>query len=647
LVEQWRVLFSSFPRIGSNFIFAAVCDHDTMPAEPLEQPEMVGDLKVPAVEEDEKNMSSSPPPLGAHDLTMAETREDYPTAEELETLRRVSEPLPLKIFGIAFVELCERFSYYGTINVLTNYIQQDMPAGSRTGAPLDPGSSNAQPGALGRGQRVAFSITTFNQFFQYTMPLFGAFVADQYWGRFKTIGYALGVDIIGHIILIVSAIPGVIDKPDSSLAALIIGIIVIGFGTGGFKPNISPLIVEQLSITHMRVVTLPKTGERVIIDPAVTINKVYMWFYFFINIGALVGQLTMAYAERYVGFWLSFTLPTIVLALCPAVMAWGRKRYSTPISPAGSVLAPALRTLFLATKGRWSINPWRTWRNFHDGTFWESVKPSKFTDQTRPRWMTFDDQWVDELRRGFNACATFAWLPLYWLTYNQMNNNLLSQAAVMQKHGVPNDVLSNLNPFALLIFIPLCDLFVYPFLRKMRIRFTPIKRIACGFGVASCAMIWACIIQVYIYRTSECGTNAAGKHLVDGALVACEPVSINVWAQTGSYVLIALSEVFTSITSLEYAYSKAPKNMRSMVQAVALFATAFAAALGQAFTGVSEDPLLVWNYGIVAVLAAVGGILFWIQFRGLDREEDALNELPEGRVMHERVGEEESQMKKI
>lgn len=32
----------------------------------------------------------------------------------------------------------------------------------------------------------------------------------------------------------------------------------------------------------------------------------------------------------------------------------------------------------------------------------------------------------------------------------------------MQRHGVPNDVITNLNPFALLIFIPLMDFFVYP-----------------------------------------------------------------------------------------------------------------------------------------------------------------------------------------
>jgi POT family proton-dependent oligopeptide transporter len=194
-------------------------------------------------------------------------------------------------------------------------------------------------------------------------------------------------------------------------------------------------------------------------------------------------------------------------------------------------------------------------------------------------------------------------------------------------------VLSNLNPFALLIFIPLNDFFIYPALRKAGIRFTPIRKITAGFFVGCAAMIWAAVVQYYIYQKSVCGYNASGKMLDEsGELVKCPAVEINVWAQTGSYVLIALAEVFASITSLEYAYSKAPRNMRSMVQAVALFMTSFASAIGQALVGLAADPLLIWNYGVVAILAFVAGTCFYFQFRNLDIHEDELNELPEGQV---------------
>lgn len=52
------------------------------------------------------------------------------------------------------------------------------------------------------------------------------------------------------------------------------------------------------------------------------------------------------------------------------------------------------------------------------------------------------------------------WFINLGLTYNQINNNLLSQAATMDTHGLPNDVLSNLDPIAIIIIIPICDLLV-------------------------------------------------------------------------------------------------------------------------------------------------------------------------------------------
>jgi len=122
----------------------------------------------------------------------------------------------------------------------------------------------------------------------------------------------------------------------------------------------------------------------------------------------------------------------------------------------------------------------------------------------------------------------------------------------MKLNGLPNDIFTNLDPLALIVFIPICDFLVYPALRRMKINFTPIKKITAGFFCGAAAMVWAAVIQAYIYKKSECGFYAAGKK-ADGT--KCAHVDINVWAQTGSYVLIALSEIFASITSLEYAFS--------------------------------------------------------------------------------------------
>lgn len=291
--------------------------------------------------------------------------------------------------------------------------------------------------------------------------------------------------------------------------------------------------------------------------------------------------------------------------------------------PEGSVLLPAVRLLLRGTKGKWHLNPVRTFRHMNDGSFWEDLKPSRIAPGNRPSWMTFDDAWVDEVRRGWAAINVFLWLPIYWLSYGQLTNNLTSQAAIMSLHGVPNDVIGNLDPIALIIFIPIFDLFVYPAMRKAGIKFTPIKKITAGFFCGCLGMIWAAIVQLYVYRTSPCGYQATECD---------EPSPINVWAQTGSYVLIAFSEIFASITSLEYGFSKAPKNMRSLVAAFALCMRAISAALSEAWLPLLNDPYIVWNYGSVAIISFVATFLFYLSYRRLDREEDQLNQLDTGNM---------------
>lgn len=75
----------------------------------------------------------------------------------------------------------------------------------------------------------------------------------------------------------------------------------------------------------------------------------------------------------------------------------------------------------------------------------------------------------------------------------------------MNTHGLPNDVLSNLDPFALvswtgrkpfrrersdsdsattrqqIILLPVLDLLVYPFFRKIGFNFSPLRRVFAGF----------------------------------------------------------------------------------------------------------------------------------------------------------------------
>ncbi|KAF1936101.1 PTR2-domain-containing protein [Clathrospora elynae] len=539
-----------------------------------------------------------------------------PTEEEWATLPRVSGHIPWQAWTVAAVEFVERFSYYGTSAVFVNFIQKDLPPGSKTGAGFlkKPGS-----GALGMGQRASTGLTMFNNFWSYITPLGGAWLADEYWGRYNTIQYANIFAIVGHIILIMSAIPAVIVKPNVAIAVFSVGIIVMGIGTGGFKSNISPLIAEQYK-DQKAYVRVKKNGRKEIVDPATTTARIYIYFYFLINCGSICGSIAMVYSEHFVGFWLSYTLPTICYLLCPIILITMKKHYKLS-PPTGSVMGKAFKLIGLGIKK----SPMKN--TFKDDGFWDRVKPSaiRASGEVIPVWMTFDDAWVDEVKRGILACKVFLWYPLYWLAYNQMTNNLVSQANTMKLGKTPNDIVSKLNPIFIVILIPVMDFLIYPGLRKAGIVMSPIKKITAGFALSSLAMVSACVIQYYIYKMSPCGDqiNKLSKTRKD-----CS-ADISVWVQVFPYGLIGMSEIMASITKLEYAYTKAPNNMKSTVQAVALSTSAVSAALGQAFVSLSEDPLLVWNYGSVAVVALCGGIGFYLTFRKADAQEDAMNNLKE------------------
>ncbi|KAF8319518.1 uncharacterized protein EI90DRAFT_2634710 [Cantharellus anzutake] len=66
-------------------------------------------------------------------------------------LGRIADKVPWTAYSIGIVEMAERFSYYGSTAVFTNFIQQPLPRGSRTGA----GGHDHVSGALGRGIQAA------------------------------------------------------------------------------------------------------------------------------------------------------------------------------------------------------------------------------------------------------------------------------------------------------------------------------------------------------------------------------------------------------------------------------------------------------------------------------------------------------------
>lgn len=508
-----------------------------------------------------------------------------PTEEEMKTLRHVGGYIPLRCWLVAIVELAERFAYYGLSTPFQNYMQN--------------GPTDTPKGMLELKTQGATALSYFFQFWCYVTPLVGGFIADTYWGKYPTIMVGAVLYVIGILILFMTSIPG-INTRSSSLGGFIVSIIIIGIATGFIKSNLSVLVADQLPKNKPFVKVL-KSGERVIVDPNVTMQNVFMFFYLMINIGSLSVMATTNLEEHY-GFWAAYLLPFCFFFIAIIVLVIGRNQYvKVPVGE--KVISKCFRICWIALKNKFNF---------------EKAFPSKNPEKEYP----WSDKFVDEIKRALKACKVFIFYPVYWVVYGQMLNNFITQAGTMELHGLPNDFLQAIDSIALIVFIPIMEHLIYPFIRRFT-PFKPVTKIFWGFMFGSASMVWAAVLQHFIYKAGPCYEYP----LSCSPEYSDTPNQVHVAWQVPAYVLIALSEIFASITGLEYAYTKAPASMKSFIMAIFLLTNAFGSALGIALSPTAENPKYVWTFSGLAVACFIAGCLFWLFFHKYNKDEEALNAL--------------------
>lgn len=227
-------------------------------------------------------------------------------------------------------------------------------------------------------------------------PIIGAIVADQYLGRYKSILVFSVVYIVGLIILLLTSIPVAIEN-GAALGGLAAAMTVIGLGTGGIKSNVAPLIAEQMTETKMKI-RVTKKGERVVQDPNITFQRIYMIFYFCINIGAC-SLIATVFMEKYKGYWTVNLLGLLVFLIGFATLVLGRKHYVTR-PPQGSVLPHAFKAM---------------WIGLVNGRTMEAAKPSYQATHGQKYNTPWSDTFIEEVRRALVACKVFVFYPIYWV----------------------------------------------------------------------------------------------------------------------------------------------------------------------------------------------------------------------------------------
>ncbi|MDK8846908.1 oligopeptide:H+ symporter [Corynebacterium sp. MSK297] len=202
---------------------------------------------------------------------------------------------PRMLANLFFVEMWERFSFYGMQIILVFYLYYSVADG---GLGLDKTAATGVIGAYGG--------------MVYLMAIVGGYLGDKVLGPERTMFYsAIGI-MAGHIAL--ALIPG--------LGGVVFGLVLIAIGSGGLKTNASVLIGSLYSLTDSRR------------DAGFTI------FYMGINIGALLGPLATNFAWDISGFHLGFGIAAIGMALGLTQYALTRKNLPAEVHHVSNPASP-------------------------------------------------------------------------------------------------------------------------------------------------------------------------------------------------------------------------------------------------------------------------------------------------------------------
>ncbi|MGZ8187514.1 MAG: POT family MFS transporter [Methylosarcina sp.] len=371
-----------------------------------------------------------------------------------------ADPISTFPSGIPYIvgnEAAERFSYYGMKAILVIYMTRHL---------MD---AAGQPDRMSEQEAQGY----YHLFISavYIMPMFGAFLADVWLGKYRTI---IGLSIVyclGHFALAL----------DDTRLGLMLGLGFIAIGAGGIKPCVSAHVGDQFEPRNRHLLA-----------------AVFSWFYFSINLGAFASMLIIPWLQEHYGAAVAFAVPGLLMLLATGVF-WSGRYHFVHVPPSGKGLIEELSS-----------------------------------------------------RKELNTLArlgvVYFFITMFWALFEQMGSSWVLQAQKMDRHlgGIellPSQIQAA-NPLLIMVLTPLFSYGIYPFLKRF-FALTAFTKMTAGLFLTVAAFAIPGLIQMRLDQ----GLNT---HIV--------------W-QLPAYLLLTSAEIMVSITCLEFSYTEAPKNMKSLVMA--------------------------------------------------------------------------------
>lgn len=214
------------------------------------------------------------------------------------------------------------------------------------------------------------------------------------------------------------------------------------------------------------------------------------------------------------------------------------------------------------------------------------------------------DQQLNDAAQALHVLPIMAMFPIFWCLYDQQSSVWTLQATRMELNGLQPEQLNVVNPLEIMIFIPLFDRFIYPFLQDKGVNIQPLRRMSWGMVLTAVAFFLSGVVERGIQSAELRGDK------------------VNVFWQLPQITILAVAEIFLSITGLEFAYATSPDRLKAFLMAMYLLTT----AVGDFFGGVLYSTAFT-KLNLATVMDICGGlmlgnlVLFLIVARWWERRE--------------------------